>query len=138
MGSPHAIVSDSSFSNKVTKCLYVSELSGCDDSRATAVTADELRAADALATLNGSTSNFVAMPDAFPALAWESEMAGVHSVVADSDDAFTITGRTISASGIADVYDFTGRRIASGSAITLPAGHYIVVLNGQASKLLLR
>lgn len=138
MGSPHAIVSDSSFSNKVTNCLYVSDLSGCDDSRATAITADELRGTDALATLNGSTTNFVAMPDAFPALAWEAEMASIHSVAIDREDAFTITGRTISASGIADVYDFTGRHIATGTTITLPAGHYIVILNTQATKLHLR
>ena len=138
MGSPHAIVSDSSFSNKITKCLYVSDLSGCDDSRATAVTADELRGTDALATLNGSTANFVAMPDAFPALAWEAEMAGVHSVVADTDATFTVTGRTITADTTFDVYDFTGRHIATGTTITLPAGHYIAVLNARATKLHLR
>lgn len=142
MGSPHAIVSDLMSTNKVTNCLYVSELSGYEDNRATAVTADELRGADALATVNGSTANFVAAPeglnDGFPVLAWEAEMASVRSVVIDRDAAFTVNGRTITATASADVYDFTGRHIASGSAITLPAGHYIVVLNGRATKLHLR
>ena len=142
MGSPHAIVSDMMYSNKVSDCLYVSELSGCDDSHATAVTADELGQTDAIAVLNGNTSNFVAAPEGlnngFPVLAWEAEVASVRSVFNDNDVNFIVNGRTISSDTTVEVYDFTGRHIASGQAISLPAGYYILVINGQATKLILR
>ena len=138
LGSPHAIVSDMLYGNKVTNCLYVSELSRCDDSRATAVTAEELQGDEALAILNGSTSNFISVPDAFPVLAWEHEMSAVRSVTIDRQTSFTITGRTINANQEVDVYDFTGRRIASGTSVTLPSGHYIVVVDASATKLHLR
>lgn len=139
MGSPHAIVSDLYPSNTISDCLYVSDLAGCNDINATAVTADDLKGAEALATLNGGTTNFSAdtksINDGFPVLTWEVEKAGVDNILNDNRVDFSVNGRNITASQSISVVDLKGRVVATGTSIALPAsGLYIVVSSNGAAK----
>lgn len=143
MGSPHAIVSDMYPSNTVSNCLYVSELSGCEDAYATAVSIDELKGAEALAILNGSTESFSAdsknINNGFPVLTWEVDNAGVGNIVSDNRLDFNVIGRQISAPSAISVVDLNGRGVATGTTVTLSSsGMYIVVSPSGAAKVMVK
>ena len=130
-----------------SNCYYVKELTGCDPLKAqagvTARSEAEVKSAEMVSTLNGSTAEgaWTTGADGTPTLAWtKNAMSGIASnIAANGVRAYTDgTNIIVEAEDAAvAVFDITGRNIATarvaGSATFTPAakGVYIVVVSGS-------
>lgn len=145
MGKPHAIVSDSGFNNKVTNCYYVLDLCGYSDSKATAKTADEMKAADILPLLNNDIyeATFVADSESknggFPALAWQYDprYGSVREVAVD-DLHIAVCGNSIIADEDMMVFNLSGQTLAMGREVNLAKGCYLVRTAKGVTKVVIR
>lgn len=75
-------------------------------------------------------------------LPFNTNSAGIDSVVADSESNFTVDGSTLKAEGTITIYTVAGTAAATGNGSidlsSITPGLYIVVANGKANKLLIQ
>lgn len=144
MGSPHAIISDAG-TGTVSNCYFVQELASVDDDKATAKTAEEMKSADMLATLNGTGGNnyFVAdsknINNGLPVLYWQAKTTtGIKMLEDNVQFDLTIDGNTVSSNKNVSVYTLDGRQVATGFRMTLGKGTYILKADGGVRKVSIR